>query len=178
MQREKQEGRPAENPELIGAGSEEILLLTGSNLGDRGANLNAAIAGLEAEGVKVLRQSSIHITAPWGKTDQPDFFNQALVCQTEFGPEELLKIIHKTEQAQGRLRLEKWGARTLDIDILLFGSRIINLPHLIVPHPFLPDREFALAPAAEIAGNMLHPLIRKTVTVMLNELSSGRKQEV
>ena len=135
---------------------ETAYLLLGSKLGDREANLKKAVAQIRTI-FSLTSQSAIYITKAWGKTDQPDFFNQAVGIQTAASPLELLREILAIEQAMGRARQEHWGPRLIDIDILLFGNQIIEHPRLQIPHPELVNRRFALVPLAEIAGHVVHP---------------------
>jgi 2-amino-4-hydroxy-6-hydroxymethyldihydropteridine diphosphokinase len=136
---------------------ETAYLLLGSNLGDREVNLKIALARIGTIATLVA-QSAVYITKAWGKTDQPDFLNQAVAIQTEDPPLELLHDILDIELAMGRVRQEHWGPRLIDIDILLFGNQVVNQsPLLEIPHVELINRKFALMPLAEIAGHVVHP---------------------
>ena len=142
-------------------------LLLGSNLGDRTAALQAAGEHLAQTAGAVTAASALYETAAWGLTDQPAFLNQALEIQTTLTPEQLLAACLATEQRAGRERLVRWGARTLDVDILLYGNLELDTPALQIPHPRLPERRFALLPLAEIAGSVRHPGRSLTVTELL-----------
>ena len=142
-------------------------LLLGSNLGDRAALLRDAQAHLANVAGPVVAASALYETAAWGREDQPAFLNQALAVHTSLSPESLLAECLATEQRAGRQRLEHWGSRTLDVDILLFGDAIIDRPDLVVPHPRLAERRFALLPLAEIAGAVRHPVWLKSITELL-----------
>jgi 2-amino-4-hydroxy-6-hydroxymethyldihydropteridine diphosphokinase len=144
-------------------------LLLGTNLGDRKKNLSIARNAIEVSVGKIRKTSSIYQTAAWGKTDQPDFLNQALEVQTCLSPEEVLAEILKIEYTMGRARDQHWGERIIDIDILLFEKQMISSMALKIPHPQLAGRRFALEPLAEIAGDVTHPVIQLTIQEMLTQ---------
>lgn len=148
-------------------GMTTVFLLLGSNLGDRPATLRRAVDLLQTQVGTVKKTSGLYETAPWGNTDQPAFLNQAVELITGLPPLQLLKTTQAIEEQLGRVRREKWGARLIDIDLLFYGNEILDLPDLKIPHPYLPQRRFALAPLAEIAGKFVHPGLRKTVTALL-----------
>lgn len=148
---------------------EHVFLSLGSNVGDRGANLQKALVDLEFWGVRVLRSSSLYLTEPSGKKDQPDFYNLVVQVKTDRSPEDLLTAIHAIERSFGRERKEKWGPRTIDIDILFYGDKVVDDPALTIPHPYLAGRKFVLVPLHEIASKFVHPIIKKTVEELLNE---------
>lgn len=136
-----------------------LYLLLGSNLGDRLRALSQARGQLEHALGPLLAASSIYETAPWGLADQPAFLNQVLglyACQL---PDELLKITQEIEQKMGREKKEKWGTRTIDIDILYYGDQRIQTDGLTIPHPWLHQRRFTLVPLAEIAPHLIHPVL-------------------
>lgn len=149
--------------------SNKAYLLIGGNLGDRLVYLNQARALLELHSGKEISCSRIYETAAWGKEDQSPFLNQVLLLSTSLTAEELLKNILHAEIEMGRERREKYGARIIDIDILLFNAEIYDEPDLKVPHPQLPGRRFALAPLAEIAPDFIHPVLKKSFSVLLDE---------
>ena len=142
-------------------------LLLGSNLGDRAALLAAARQELATTAGDIVAQSGLYETAAWGLEDQPGFLNQALLLHTWLRPEALLDACQAAEQHAGRQRLMRWGQRTLDVDILFYGTHIIQAPRLTVPHPRLPERRFALVPLAEIARALRHPQLGTTVRDLL-----------
>ena len=146
-------------------------LLLGSNLGDRKKNLSTARNAIEISVGDVLKASSVYETGAWGKTNQPDFLNEALKVQTTLSPEDLLAEILKIELTMGRTREVHWGQRTIDIDILLYETVIISLPSLTIPHPQLQNRRFALEPLAEIGGDAIHPVFGLTIQKVLEKCS-------
>lgn len=142
-------------------------LLLGANLGDRAATLRAAVQHLGATAGFVEATSSFYETAAWGLEDQPAFLNQAVRLRTSLPPDQLLAACLATEQQAGRTRHQRWAARTLDVDILLYEDFVLDLPTLQVPHPRLPERRFALVPLAEIAATVVHPTLQLTVAALL-----------
>jgi 2-amino-4-hydroxy-6-hydroxymethyldihydropteridine diphosphokinase len=138
--------------------NKQIYLGLGSNMGDKEQNLARAIALIaQSEKINVTRQSSLYITAPWGKTDQDAFLNQVIEIETELMPVALLHVLQEIEIKLGRLRNEKWGPRMIDLDILLYGEEIIDLQELKIPHPYLYARLFVLIPLQEIAPQLIFP---------------------
>jgi len=146
-------------------------ILLGSNLGDSRKYLSDAILEIEDKLGSISAKSSLYQTASWGKHDQPDFINQVIELKTSLNPSDLLKAVLEIENLFGRQRLEKWGSRTLDIDILLYEDQIVNSPDLNIPHPYLSVRRFSLMPLSEIAPNVVHPILRKSITELLLELT-------
>ena len=142
-------------------------LLLGSNIGDRAAHLQQARKALATAAGELVAVSSLYETAAWGLEDQPAFLNQALAVRTALSAPALLAACLATEQQAGRERLQRWGARTLDVDILLYGQEIIATPTLTVPHPALPARRFALLPLAQIAPHLVYPQLHQTVAELL-----------
>ncbi|HWD87553.1 MAG TPA: 2-amino-4-hydroxy-6-hydroxymethyldihydropteridine diphosphokinase [Mucilaginibacter sp.] len=151
----------------------DVFLLLGSNLGDRQAYLQQAIAHIEQEIAPVVARSSIYETQSWGKTDEPDYLNQVIQLQTNIPAKEILYKILNIEKAMGREREVKWGSRIIDIDILFYGSEVINEDQLTVPHPELHNRMFTLAPLAEIAPGLIHPVLKKNIARLKRELKSN-----
>jgi 2-amino-4-hydroxy-6-hydroxymethyldihydropteridine diphosphokinase len=144
-------------------------LLVGGNLGDREKNFGMAKAYIEQYCGPVVQSSSLYETAAWGKTDQPSFLNQALELATDLSAGNLMTHVLEIEKLMGRERKEKYGPRVIDIDILLFNDEQFDLPFLKIPHPELPNRRFALTPLAEIAPNLRHPVLTKSIDQLLKE---------
>jgi 2-amino-4-hydroxy-6-hydroxymethyldihydropteridine diphosphokinase len=135
-----------------------VFLSLGSNLGDRRATLENALDRLEATAtLRVSRRSSLYETAPVGKTDQPRFLNVVAEVETALSPEALLEAVQNVELALGRTRTVRWGPRTLDIDILLYGDATIRTARLVVPHPEMTRRRFVIEPLLEIAPDLVLP---------------------
>lgn len=144
-----------------------IFLLLGTNLGDRSQHLAAARALIGAKAGKIVKASAVYLTAAWGKTDQPDFYNQVIEIESILSPDDLLRTTLGIEEAMGRIRTETWGARTMDIDILLYGNVIVEREQLTIPHPRMNNRKFTLIPLAEIAAEVIHPVEQKSIRELL-----------
>jgi 2-amino-4-hydroxy-6-hydroxymethyldihydropteridine diphosphokinase len=150
-----------------------VYLSLGSNLGDREANLHTAIEKLREVG-DVVAVSSFYETEPVEVTAQPWFLNCAVKFDTEKMPRQLISAILAIEQSMGRQRKQQKGPRTIDIDILFFGSSIIDIPSLTVPHPHLHERRFVLEPLAEIAPDARHPTFKRTIRDLRDALPTGQ----
>jgi 2-amino-4-hydroxy-6-hydroxymethyldihydropteridine diphosphokinase len=146
-----------------------VYLLTGGNIGHRHQELSKAASKLAATCGPIIDQSSIFETAPWGKPDQAKFLNQALVIETTHSPKETLSRILEIEMSMGRKRQERFGARTIDIDIIFYNHLIIDEPGLKIPHPEMQNRRFVLEPLTEIAPAFIHPILHKTLRQLLEE---------
>ena len=144
-------------------------LLTGGNLGNREDNLAQAKQLIIEQCGNIVTASSLYETAAWGNTGQPAFLNQALAVDTLLNAKQLIRRLLKIEKQLGRIREEKYGPRIIDIDILLFNDEVHNYPLLKLPHPEMQNRKFALLPLAEIAANIIHPVLKKTIKTLLKE---------
>ncbi len=144
-------------------------LLIGGNIGDRLSVMASAIEKMKQKGIELIRQSAIYETAAWGITDQPSFLNQVLEIATSLNPEELIRELLFIEKELGRIRAEKNGARTIDIDILYFGNKIIAKPGLSIPHDRISIRRFVLVPLAELIPAFIDPKTGKSIVEMLND---------
>jgi len=143
----------------------------GSNMGDRSAFLDLAVCELnKARGCRVISVSGFINTEPYGGIVQDMFLNGCLKMETLLTPEELLELLHDIENKAGRTRNVRWGPRTLDLDIVFYDDMVVSSDTLIIPHAQAHKRGFVLAPLCEIEPNLLHPLLRKTVSELLSEL--------
>ena len=142
-------------------------LLIGGNLGNRSANLQNALHQIEKNCGKILDLSAIYETAAWGLTNQPSFYNQALILETNLTPNALMEELLSIETNMGRIRSLKLGPRIIDLDILLIDQLILNTELLTLPHPSMAQRRFVLLPLAEIAPNLVHPILQKTIQELL-----------
>ena len=144
----------------------------GSNLGDKEANLRKALELLEERGVEVVKTSSFICTEPYGVTDQPQFLNGVCEVRTSLEPLELLHTLLDIEQEMGRVRLRHWGERNIDLDLLLYEDVVMDTPQLKLPHPDMQNRDFVLLPLAEIAPELVHPTLQKTISELVICLSA------
>jgi 2-amino-4-hydroxy-6-hydroxymethyldihydropteridine diphosphokinase len=148
-------------------------LSLGSNLGDRAAQLHEAIARLNAAG-RVVAVSSVYETEPVEFTQQPWFLNCAVALETDQTPQQLMTTILAIEEDMGRRRVQRKGPRSIDIDILLFGDSILDSTELTIPHPAMHQRRFVLEPLGEIAAEVLHPALKKTIRELRDVLPEGQ----
>ena len=145
----------------------KLYLLLGGNLGDRILYLQQARESIAAQVGSITRESALYETAAWGKTDQPSFLNQVLEVETILSPEQVLQTINLIEHDLGRERLEHWGARVIDIDILFYDDLVQQTQRLTIPHPQLHLRRFTLLPLHEIAPDLQHPALQQSITQLL-----------
>jgi 2-amino-4-hydroxy-6-hydroxymethyldihydropteridine diphosphokinase len=158
--------------------NQDIFLLLGSNEGDAPRNLSLAAENIETSTGIILSRSSLYRSAAWGLEQQPDFYNQVLELASPHSPETLLRKVLDIELAMGRVRIERWGPRLIDIDILFYGQQILSSPALTLPHPGIAQRKFTLVPLAEIAPNLVHPVLMKTMATLLKECEDTLRVEL
>jgi 2-amino-4-hydroxy-6-hydroxymethyldihydropteridine diphosphokinase len=150
-------------------------LLTGGNMGNRAGHLRDAADRISHSFGKIIIESSVYETEPWGKTNQRSFLNQVLFIETQLSAPEVMKSILSLEEKMGRIRSEKYGARIIDIDILFFNQEIIYAAGLTIPHPEIQNRRFALAPMNEIAPEFVHPVFLKSINTLLKDCEDKLK---
>ena len=156
----------------------EAYLGLGSNLGDRAANLRRAVSLLDERLAARLIVSSVYETMPWGYADQPSFLNLACRVDTGMTAHELLAAAQDVERLLGRAPTFRYGPRAIDVDVLLYGNRIIDTDGLRVPHPRLSERAFALAPLAELAPALRHPELGASMRELLERLPPAEREGV
>ncbi len=143
----------------------------GSNIGDRLSYVQQSVAMLSSfEGVKILDTSGFYETEPYGYKEQNWFVNAVAKIETTLSPVELLRICQSVEEKLGRVRSQKWGPRTIDLDILLYGDVVIQNEFLTIPHPGMTDRAYVLVPMLEFDEDILHPVLNKTILQIHSEL--------
>lgn len=152
-----------------------VFLILGGNLGERKKNLAKAAELLGKAAGRIKRCSPIYETEPWGVEGQPNYYNQVVEMLTDLDAHSLINTILEIEKQMGRIRTEKYDARTIDIDILFFNDDIINTGDLTVPHPRIQERRFVLEPLAEIAPEFIHPVLNRSVAALLKETSDDGK---
>ncbi|MDP3449128.1 MAG: 2-amino-4-hydroxy-6-hydroxymethyldihydropteridine diphosphokinase [Anaerolineaceae bacterium] len=155
---------------MIPSDQTRVTLALGSNLGDRVENLQQALKDISLR-VSIIKISSVYETPPWGYSDQPVFFNQVLSGNTSLNPVELLTFVKNIENSMGRVKNFQNGPRLIDIDILLFGEKIIDSEKLVIPHPRMLERSFVLLPLAEIVPELIIPGTNKKVLELLQNVA-------
>lgn len=136
----------------------DVFLGLGSNIGELIPNLNRAYDQIIQKAGPVVKESALYKTDPWGRTDQDHFINQVILIRTPLSPWALIDVLKKIEISLNTEKREHWGPRTIDLDIIYYGQKIIFENDLIIPHPFMYFRNFVLVPLADIAPDMVHPL--------------------
>lgn len=144
----------------------KVYLGLGSNMGDRAFYLREAISALKGRSIRIMAMSRIYETEPWGGIDQPLFWNQVIEIETILEPLDLLHVCQEIELSLGRERKVHWGSRTIDIDLLIYDNRISETEELRLPHPYLEERAFVIAPLREIEPELILPSGRTINEVM------------
>lgn len=147
----------------------DVVLHLGSNKGHRSQNLKFAQILINQSIGLVHSESMLYVTSAWGKEDQDDFYNMAILVSSTLNADQILEKIHIIEDKLGRVRLEKWGPREIDIDIIFIGEQIIEKPHLKIPHPELSNRNFVLVPLMDLCPSFKHPILNKTIKEIYSE---------
>jgi len=147
-----------------------IAMSLGSNIGNRLAYLSQAVGMLRGAGFRITDMSRVWETEPWGVAEQPRFLNMCLTADSDFAPVEMLHIVKDIERRLGRSISEKWGPREIDIDLLLIDDEIIDIKSFKIPHPLMHKRAFVLIPMTEIAPSLIHPVLKKTLRELSDEL--------
>lgn len=154
-------------------------LAMGSNMGDKVQYISGAIRALTAHPqIKVMKVSDLIQSKPYGVTDQESFLNGALEIETLLEPEELLDALHDMEDAAGRVRVRRWGPRTLDIDIIFYDKLIYESDNVVIPHPDMQNRDFVLDPLSTLAPYYRHPILGKTVMQLYQELGPEKRTKI
>ena len=141
----------------------------GSNLGMRKKNCEKAIQLVSRENISVLNRSEMLETEPWGIIDQPRFINMVMEVATDLAPEALLGLLKKIETDLGRTSTVRWGPRVIDLDILFYDDLVMKTAELEIPHPGIAERYFVLKPLSEIALEMVHPVLKKSIKDLLSQ---------
>lgn len=147
----------------------EVYLGIGTNLGERMENIHTCLHLIEERAGIIVAKSSVYETEPWGVENQDNYYNLVVRIDTGLTPDNLLETTQSIEKEMGRVKIERWGARIIDIDTLFYEDQIIKKPGLIIPHPRLLNRNFVLEPLIEIASDFIHPVKQKSLLSLKNE---------
>jgi 2-amino-4-hydroxy-6-hydroxymethyldihydropteridine diphosphokinase len=150
---------------------EKLVLIIGGNLGDREKFICEAKNKLRQFIGEISKESKIYETAAWGGASEGNYLNQVLILETDLEPLRVLEIIQSIEQMLGRERIQKWGNRTMDIDILYFGNQVIQDYQLTVPHPYISERKFVLVPLVDVWPDFIHPIHQLSHVQLLQQLN-------
>lgn len=146
----------------------QLILITGSNIGNRKKSLETAAALIRKHIGKIIRSSKIYETDAWGITNQATFYNQVLIAESKFSPQKVIQKVLEIEEKMGRVRTIKNAARIIDIDILFFNNETVNEQNLIIPHQEIANRRFVLIPLNELVPEMIHPVLKKSIAHLLS----------
>ncbi|ACO83968.1 2-amino-4-hydroxy-6-hydroxymethyldihydropteridine diphosphokinase [Clostridium botulinum] len=142
----------------------------GSNMGEKENYIKRALEKIEERGMKIIKVSSIYETEPYGVLDQDSFLNGVVKIETNLTPEDLIGELLNIEKQLDRVRERRWGPRTIDLDIIFYDDLIINEKDLVIPHKDMENREFVLKPLCDIDENFIHPVLKKSVRQLYDEL--------
>lgn len=152
-----------------------IYIQLGSNMGNRKSYIEKSMQEIEQEVGNIICSSKIYESSPWGETNQNHFLNSVIKVESKLSPYVLLEKLQEIENNSGRIRKEKWGERSIDLDILFYNFEIINTKNLKIPHPYIQERRFVLVPLSEIATDYNHPVLQKNMSVLLKECTDTEK---
>jgi 2-amino-4-hydroxy-6-hydroxymethyldihydropteridine diphosphokinase len=152
-----------------------VYIQLGSNIGERESFITKSMHKVEDDIGKIITASSIFETTAWGNENQNNFLNSVIEIKTPFDAFTILQKSQEIENNLGRKRSDKWGERTIDIDILFYNNKIINTKELTIPHPLIQKRKFVLVPLSEIAPNYKHPILKKNISTLLSECKDTQK---
>ena len=144
-------------------------------MGNRKSYIEKSMQEIEQEVGNIICSSKIYESSPWGETNQNHFLNSVIKVESKYSPCVLLEKLQEIENNSGRIRKEKWGERSIDLDILFYNFEIINTKNLKIPHPYIQERRFVLVPLSEIATDYNHPVLQKNISVLLEECTDTEK---
>lgn len=147
----------------------------GSNVGERHSYIKESLLQIEKILGTIICESKTYESSPWGVTEQRNFLNKVISVKSDFSAKDALKTLQNIEDNLGRKRTEKWGERTIDLDILFYNNQTINTKELTIPHPHIQDRKFVLIPFAEMNGKFIHPTLKKDIFALLKECKDTEK---